>query len=228
MENKFSIKDLDKKDKNLYSVMRVTFVITIAVLISLFTPFGILSMLFFTFGGLLLEIGAHISFIFGFVRRYKNYNGNKIKGIFVILILIFVTSFLLIKGILIYNPLPSLSFVVPIEAKVSEISNDTIREFVKYNIEGDKYIYNIKASKNFETGSIEGIKIEYDDNEKKTKDAYLYGIKGDKYLDFKDYIKNKTIDCNVTSKKLIFLGIICYTALYFYAIYEFKRITLPS
>ena len=112
-------------------------------------------------------------------------------------------------------------YKVNVNAKVNEVSNLEIKEFLKEEITGNKYIYKIEITQGFPDDY--NVNIFYQDTTKKVEKAFL----SDYNYDF--IIRNtKNITNELTIKSIIVTLIGDILCIYFliYLLKEFKRISI--
>lgn len=154
-----------------------------------------------------------------FIRKYVKYNGEKKKQMIKIIILCILTICFVIKGVSLM-PLTT-KYKVNVNAKVNEVSNLEIKEFLKEEITGNKYIYKIEITQGFPDDY--NVNIFYQDTTKKVEKAFL----SDYNYDF--IIRNaKNITNELTIKSIIVTLIGDILCIYFllYVLKEFKRISI--
>jgi len=160
------------------------------------------------------------------MKRIAKYKGNKTKMILIPLILAIISIVFFIRGINSFDSLTKTLKYYSVNSRVSKISNEEIRKFVQYNIDGDKYIYTIiYYSDPFYNGGTSYLKIEYEDNGRKEKGAHIK----DKKEYIIDFIKIKGYDRQLYELRIMLsLAILSYVALYCCSIYILMKITLPQ
>lgn len=104
-----------------------------------------------------------------FIRKYVKYNGEKKKQMIKIIMLCILTICFVIKGVSLL-PLTT-KYEVKVNAKVNEVSNLEIREFLQKEITGNKYIYEIEITQGFPDDY--NVNIFYQDTAKKVEKVFL-------------------------------------------------------
>ncbi len=154
-----------------------------------------------------------------FLRKYIKYNGEKKNQIRKIIILEILATCFVIKGVSLF-PLTS-QYEIKIDSKIDEISNTEVREFLKRELPGNKYIYKIEIQQGFPDDY--NLKIYYQDRAKKVKNVFL----SDNYYDFIDRnAKDLTNELSIKSIALTSIGDILCIYSFIYVLREFKRISI--
>ncbi len=153
------------------------------------------------------------------IIKYIKFKGKKKKQIITITALLILTICFTIKGIELF-PLTN-DYEIKVNSKINEISNIEVRNFLKKEIDGNKYIYVIKIRQSFPDDY--NVQIHYKDITNKIEYAFL----SDSNYDFIERnAKDITNELTMKSIILILVGYLLCIYLLKYVLKEFKRITI--
>ena len=153
------------------------------------------------------------------IIKYIKFKGKKKKQIITITALLILTICFTIKGIELF-PLTN-DYEIKVNSKINEISNIEVRNFLKKEIDGNKYIYIIKIRQSFPDDY--NVQIHYKDITNKIEYAFL----SDSNYDFIERnAKDITNELTMKSIILILVGYLLCIYLLKYVLKEFKRITI--
>ena len=153
------------------------------------------------------------------IIKYIKFKGKKKKQIITITALLILTICFTIKGIELF-PLTN-DYEIKVNSKINEISNIEVRNFLKKEIDGNKYIYVIKIRQSFPDDY--NVQIHYKDITNKIEYAFL----SDANYDFIERnAKDITNELTMKSIILILVGYLLCIYLLKYVLKEFKRITI--
>ena len=153
------------------------------------------------------------------IIKYIKFKGKKKKQIKTITALLILTICFTIKGIELF-PLTN-DYEIKVNSKINEISNIEVRDFLKKEIDGNKYIYVIKIRQSFPDDY--NVQIHYKDITNKIEYAFL----SDSNYDFIERnAKDITNELTMKSIILILVGYLLCIYLLKYVLKEFKRITI--
>lgn len=154
-----------------------------------------------------------------FLRKYIKYNGEKKNQIRKIIILGILTTCLVIRGVSLF-PLTS-QYEIKVNSKIDEISNTEVRDFLKRELTGNKYIYKIEIHQGFSDDY--NVKIYYQDTIRKVTNSFL----SDNYYDFINRnAKDLTNELIIKSITLTLIGDILCIYSFIYVLREFKKISI--
>ena len=160
-----------------------------------------------------------IIYIIILIIKYIKFKGKKKKQIITITALLILTICFTIKGIELF-PLTN-DYEIKVNSKINEISNIEVRNFLKKEIDGNKYIYVIKIRQSFPDDY--NVQIHYKDITNKIEYAFL----SDSNYDFIERnAKDITNELTMKSIILILVGYLLCIYLLKYVLKEFKRITI--
>ena len=187
----------------LYSIMIKIFIPVILIVVIIAIPYLII----FIISIILLII------------KYVKFKGKKKKQIITITALLILTICFTIKGVELF-PLTN-DYEIKVNSKINEISNIEVRDFLKKEIDGNKYVYVIKIRQSFPDDY--NVQIHYKDMKNKIEYAFL----SDSNYDFIERnAKDITNELTMKSIILILVGnLFCIYSLK-YVLKEFKRITI--
>ena len=153
------------------------------------------------------------------IIKYIKFKGKKKKQIITITALLILTICFTIKGIELF-PLTN-DYEIKVNSKINEISNIEVRNFLKKEIDGNKYIYVIKIRQSFPDDY--NVQIHYKDITNKIEYAFL----SDSNYDFIERnAKDITNELTIKSIILFLIGDLFCIYLLKYVLKEFKRITI--
>ena len=153
------------------------------------------------------------------IIKYIKLKVKKKKQIITITALLILTICFTIKGIELF-PLTN-DYEIKVNSKINEISNIEVRNFLKKEIDGNKYIYVIKIRQSFPDDY--NVQIHYKDITNKIEYAFL----SDSNYDFIERnAKDITNELTMKSIILILVGYLLCIYLLKYVLKEFKRITI--
>ena len=153
------------------------------------------------------------------IIKYIKFKGKKKKQIITITALLILTICFTIKGIELF-PLTN-DYEIKVNSKINEISNIEVRDFLKKEIDGNKYVYVIKIRQSFPDDY--NVQIHYKDITNKIEYAFL----SDSNYDFIERnAKDITNELTMKSIILILVGYLLCIYLLKYVLKEFKRITI--
>ena len=153
------------------------------------------------------------------IIKYIKFKGKKKKQIITITALLILTICFTIKGKELF-PLTN-DYEIKVNSKINEISNIEVRNFLKKEIDGNKYIYVIKIRQSFPDDY--NVQIHYKDITNKIEYAFL----SDSNYDFIERnAKDITNELTMKSIILILVGYLLCIYLLKYVLKEFKRITI--
>lgn len=156
--------------------------------------------------------------IIALLIKYIKFKGEKKKQIITILILGILVIFLITKGIITF-PLTR-NYEIKVNSKIDAISNTEVRNFLKSEIDGNKYVYEIKIRQGF-PDDFSG-KIYYKDEIKKSKYVFLSDFD---YEFIERNLKEITNVLEIKSLILTFVGDLICIYLFKYVLKEYKRIS---
>ena len=155
------------------------------------------------------------------IIKYIKFKGKKKKQIITITALLILTICFTIKGIELF-PLTN-DYEIKVNSKINEISNIEVRNFLKKEIDGNKYIYVIKIRQSFPDDY--NVQIHYKDITNKIEYAFL----SDSNYDFIERnAKDITNELTIKSIILFLIGDLFCIYLLKYVLKEFKRITIVN
>ena len=153
------------------------------------------------------------------IIKYIKFKWKKKRQIITITALLILTICFTIKGIELF-PLTN-DYEIKVNSKINEISNIEVRNFLKKEIDGNKYIYVIKIRQSFPDDY--NVQIHYKDITNKIEYAFL----SDSNYDFIERnAKDITNELTMKSIILILVGYLLCIYLLKYVLKEFKRITI--
>ena len=155
------------------------------------------------------------------IIKYIKFKGKKKKQIITITALLILTICFTIKGIELF-PLTN-DYEIKVNSKINEISNIEVRNFLKKEIDGNKYIYVIKIRQSFPDDY--NVQIHYKDITNKIEYAFL----SDSNYDFIERnAKDITNELTIKAIILFLVGDLFCIYLLKYVLNEFKRITIVN
>ena len=153
------------------------------------------------------------------IIKYIKFKGKKKKQIISIIALLILTICFIIKGAAIF-PFTN-DYEIKVNSKINEISNIEVREKIKKEIDGNKFVYVIKIRQGFPDDY--NVRIYYKDITNKVEYAFL----SDSNYDFIER-NAKDITNELTIKSIIFILVGDLLCIYLlkYVLKELKRITI--
>lgn len=103
------------------------------------------------------------------IIKYIKFKGEKKKQIITIIVLFILTICFTIKGVSLF-PLTS-DYEIKVNSKINQISNTEVRDFLKNEIDGNKYVYEIKIRQGFPDDY--NVHIYYSDVTRKVEYVFL-------------------------------------------------------
>lgn len=153
------------------------------------------------------------------IIKYIKFKGEKKKQVITITALLILTICFILKGVTIFSL--TNNYEIKVNSKINEISNIEVRNFLKKEIDGNKYIYVIKIRQSFPDDY--NVQIHYKDITNKIEYAFL----SDSNYDFIERnAKDITNELTMKSIILILVGYLLCIYLLKYVLKEFKRITI--
>lgn len=153
-----------------------------------------------------------------FIRKYIKYKGEKKNHIIKILILSTITGFIILDGITLY-PLAE-EYEISVNSRIDKVSNIEVKEFLRNNIEENRYVYKINIKRSFLDDY--RVVIYYNDIVKKEKITYLSDY-------FSEFIYENATDTTYSlalkSTILTTIGEALYIYCLIYLLKEFRRIS---
>lgn len=150
--------------------------------------------------------------------KYIKFKGEKKKQIITILILGILVIFLITKGIMTFPP--TRDYEIKVNSKIDAISNMEVRDFLKSEIDGNKYVYEIKIRRGFPDDF--SAEIYYRDVIKKSEYVFL---SDSAYKFIERNAKEITNVLMIKSLITTFIGDILCIYLLKYVLKEYKRIS---
>ena len=155
------------------------------------------------------------------IIKYIKFKGEKKKQIITITALLILTICFILKGVTTFSL--TNNYEIKVNSKINEISNIEVRNFLKKEIDGNKYIYVIKIRQSFPDDY--NVQIHYKDITNKIEYAFL----SDSNYDFIERnAKDITNELTIKSIILFLIGDLFCIYLLKYVLKEFKRITIVN
>ena len=152
------------------------------------------------------------------IIKYIKFKGKKKRQIITITALLILTICFTIKGVALF-PLTN-DYEIKVNSKINDISNIEVRDFLKKEIDGNKYVYVIKIRQGFPDDYI--VQIHYKDITRKVEKAFL---SDSNYSFIEKNAKNITNVLTIKSTILTLVGDLLCIYLLKYVLKEFKRIS---
>ena len=152
------------------------------------------------------------------ILKYIKFKGEKKKEIITIVVVVILTICCVIKGVASF-PLTN-DYEIKVNSKINDISNIEVRDFLKKEIDGNKYVYVIKIRQGFPDDYI--VQIHYKDITRKVEKVFL---SDSNYSFIEKNAKNITNVLTIKSTILTLVGDLLCIYLLKYVLKEFKRIS---